>query len=389
MLWKRVREENAATLIQSRFKGYCTRKAFVGIVHHRYILLVTNPTLTIQRHWRRYKIICAVKLEALREVIHEYYNRKAKKITHWYKGIMAQRKIKFYWLAKRLRAMMIMASIKIRSVWLGYHTRKLYKEVKFYERNFISIKWTGEGKEAMLIGDMTSPPWIERIKMDYCALRRIHIKYFLQLDNGTYYYNHIVDGQITVAQDQPRISCMGIKCNVLSVAGHNRNWLAREHSSELEFAEIKGILREFSEERCSSMTQGRSLFESFDMYELEDKSMCKQNSVTLKREREQEYEVKKDLSDPTIKLKEQAKSTIALNKEGQDEICIEDATAKTHPAERLNYNTYGEIVTQREVDASEDTFNINNDTTRDKNCIDECNHCKDSKNIVIEHNEHQ
>jgi len=147
---------------------------------------------------------------------------------------------------------MINASTKIKSIWIGYYTRKLHKTIKFYEQNYMSVKWTKENKEVMVIGDMSNPPWISKIKMDYCMLRHIHVKYFSKLYNGIYYYNYIVDGQITIAEDQPGISYMGIKCNVLNVTGDNS--LFREQNNELDFTEIK-----------SDMSLLGSLFESFDI----------------------------------------------------------------------------------------------------------------------------
>lgn len=118
---------------------------------------------------------------------------------------------------KKLHALLIDTVTKIENACITFNTRRLYKNIIFYESAYISLKWTKPASNVEIIGDMTDPPWIARLKMDYCKLRHIFVKYFARLKSGTYYYNYIVDGEICIADDQPSVSYMGVQCNVLKI----------------------------------------------------------------------------------------------------------------------------------------------------------------------------
>ena len=58
----------------------------------------------------------------------------------------------------------------------------------------------GHGSTIEVIGDMTDPPWKVKVKMNYCKLREIFVKYLPKLENGTYNYSYIVDGVALIKQ---------------------------------------------------------------------------------------------------------------------------------------------------------------------------------------------
>ena len=129
-----------------------------------------------------------------------------------------QRNAKYYFLVKQIYKPFTEACIKIQAKFRGYSTKRLYKQTLLYERKYKSVKWTGGGREVAIVGDMTDPPWIARLGMDYCRLRHIFVKYFAKLRSGVYYYNYFVDGELKVSKDSPVIDHLGTVCNVLEVA---------------------------------------------------------------------------------------------------------------------------------------------------------------------------
>lgn len=86
--WKSMREQRAATVIQAKFKAFYTRKKFILIIHNRYILQVLHPTVVIQAAWKRYRVICMIKLRVFSKLITNYYSTNATKIARWYKSIL-------------------------------------------------------------------------------------------------------------------------------------------------------------------------------------------------------------------------------------------------------------------------------------------------------------
>lgn len=114
------------------------------------------------------------------------------------------------------------ACTKIQAVFKGHYARKLFRQILEYERRYKSVKWVGAGSEVEVMGDMTDPPWIARLQMDYCKLRRIFVKYFAKLRSGVYYYNYVVDGDIRVAREFPVAEHLGSECNVLSVIDESK-----------------------------------------------------------------------------------------------------------------------------------------------------------------------
>lgn len=219
--------QKAAVIIQTNFRSYCARKLYAKIIYCNYVKKANAPVIKIQKAWRKYNAMCKAKLLALSKTLSNYYSSKATKIASWYKGTCSkysigrtiQQKIKFYSIAISMLTLIKKAANTIKYGYIGYKVRKLYKEVKRYEKNYASVKWAGPGKCIELIGSMTKPPWTIRLKMDYCNLRHIHVKYFSKLKEGIYYYNYIVDGTMCVDKNNSEISYMRLRCNQLKVAG--------------------------------------------------------------------------------------------------------------------------------------------------------------------------
>ena len=115
------------------------------------------------------------------------------------------------------------AANKVKRRYIGYRIRKLYRQISYYENSYTSIKWTGPGANAQIIGDMTNPPWAVKIKMDYCQLRHIYVKYFSDLNKGIYYYNFIVDGKTCIDTKKPSFTCLRLKCNKLKITHCSMN----------------------------------------------------------------------------------------------------------------------------------------------------------------------
>lgn len=77
------------------------------------------------------------------------------------------------------------------------HTRRRYIEVLQYEKAYTSVKWTHEVKnEVSLVGDFTMPVWKVFLRMEYCSLRGVYVKYLANLKEGEEYcYSFVVDGR--------------------------------------------------------------------------------------------------------------------------------------------------------------------------------------------------
>ena len=84
--FKSIREQDAAVVIQSKFKSYYSRKRFIKRIHELYIMQVLPPTIIIQAAWKRYRILCIIKLRALSRLIINHYKNKAITIASWYKS---------------------------------------------------------------------------------------------------------------------------------------------------------------------------------------------------------------------------------------------------------------------------------------------------------------
>jgi len=84
--WKSMREQRAAIVIQSKFRAFYTRKKFIAIIHNRYIMQVLHPTIVIQAAWKRYRVVCIIKLRVFSKLITNYYSSNATRIARWYRS---------------------------------------------------------------------------------------------------------------------------------------------------------------------------------------------------------------------------------------------------------------------------------------------------------------
>lgn len=199
---------------------------------------------------------------------------------------------------KQMRRLLIDAVTKIENACITFNTRRLYKNIIFYESAYVSLKWTKPAKNVEIIGDMTDPPWIARLKMDYCKLRHIFVKYFARLKSGIYYYNYIVDGEICIAADQPSVSHMGIQCNVLKIADQPSGTIkiprafSKDYSNDaLGWNELRRTWSESNIEffRQQPAFQAGDFIESSDEYDL-----LKELQKAEKRQHDSKEELKDD-----------------------------------------------------------------------------------------------
>lgn len=73
-------------------------------------------------------------------------------------------------------------------------TRKQYLNIVSFEKLYSSVVWPRKEKNVFVVGNFTYPPWTVQLRMEYCNLRKINVKYLTNLSPGTYLYYFIVDG---------------------------------------------------------------------------------------------------------------------------------------------------------------------------------------------------
>ncbi len=76
--------------------------------------------------------------------------------------------------------------------------RLRYRRIIKFERKFHSLKWSHlqkEGHSVVVIGSFTSPPWEKELKLDFCKIRKIYVKYLKNLPHGRFEFKFIVDGE--------------------------------------------------------------------------------------------------------------------------------------------------------------------------------------------------
>ena len=154
-----------------------------------------SVVITIQKWWRMHIKTKEAKLKAFKKLITNYYKYKVNKITYFFIGKRINLNIKYYALYMQISRVMNKAAIKIQSYIRMYLIRKQYSLLIQYERLYTSIKWSGEESLVEVVGSFTNPPWKLKLKLDYCAFRRIFIKYLANLDlKKEHYYFFIING---------------------------------------------------------------------------------------------------------------------------------------------------------------------------------------------------
>ncbi len=70
------------------------------------------------------------------------------------------------------------AVARIQKVVKGRLTRARFRRILQKERDYPSVRWKFAGKTVYVIGEMTRPHWVRKIKLKWCPLRGIYVKYF-------------------------------------------------------------------------------------------------------------------------------------------------------------------------------------------------------------------
>ncbi len=86
--------------------------------------------------------------------------------------------------------------------------QKRYKKILAKEKAYSNVKWRYSGKKVYVIGELCKPHWVHKIKLKWCPLRGIYVKYFkMPLDPMKQYrYLFVVDGKYCFDASQP---CVG------------------------------------------------------------------------------------------------------------------------------------------------------------------------------------
>ncbi len=89
-----------------------------------------------------------------------------------------------------------------------YFIQAKFKRIMVKERSYPSIKWIYSGKTVYVIGEMTRPHWVTKLKLKWCPVRGIYVKYFkAPLDpSKVYKYLYVVDGKYCFDANLP---CVG------------------------------------------------------------------------------------------------------------------------------------------------------------------------------------
>lgn len=146
----------------------------------------------------------------------------------------------------------------MQALFKGKKIRRMYKQIMYCEKTYHSVKWTEGGNDIALIGSLTDPPWISKLRMDYCPLRKIYVKYFSKLNKGIYYFNYLINGEIKSSHRYPKGKYEGMECNILRIG------IVREIKEKIE------IPRAFSKDYTEGPTDWSKL-----------KRVCSESSIEL------------------------------------------------------------------------------------------------------------
>jgi len=241
--WKKFRKQNsAAIIIQKNYKMFKCRKKFIDLIYSRYIGKITPHVKKIQNVWRRYKAIKACKMLAFYNIISEKIMQSGDRITGYIKMKNVQKNTKYCLLSHILYKQMDEAAKKIQSLQRMWKTRKLYLKIVGFEHTFSVIKYIKPAKSVEIVGTFTKPIWKVKLKLDYCKLRNIFVKYLANLGAGNnYQYMLIIDGirtnVIKILHVEPRSSKILGKSLSRNLSHHSK-------SSNISSKEIKEIIPE-------------------------------------------------------------------------------------------------------------------------------------------------
>ena len=103
---------------------------------------------------------------------------------------------KFYALHRILTDAITRAALYIQSYQRMRKVRRKYRIIANYEREYDSIKWPFNARSVDVVGNFTTPAWKAKLSLDYCAMRKIFVKYIANLISGKdYEYSLIINGK--------------------------------------------------------------------------------------------------------------------------------------------------------------------------------------------------
>jgi len=201
------RRTESATVIQKNYKMSRARKNFLEAMQLKYVEIVVKYAIMLQSIYKMRIMQQNVKFGFLVQQILAQRNCAAIKIQKVYKGHFIRGKIKFELLVNLIITIRSEAAVKLQRNVRRIITQRMARDIFLYEKNFHSLKWKYNANEVFVIANFTKPAWQREIKLDYCPLREIFVRYFRNIPPGVYEIKFIVDheylcdGKLPIVRD--------------------------------------------------------------------------------------------------------------------------------------------------------------------------------------------
>ena len=216
----------AARSIQTGYRGFIARKQFLNTLKQKVILTLIPFIINLQSIFKMYRVRKNIKFSKLVKVLLTMRNTAAIKIQSAMRMDSTLKRVKLQFLTKQLRGWRNEAGRKIQRRFRMKIEREQYKQIIKMERSYNYIKWPLEGKEVEIVTNFTNPRWKKELKLWFCPLRKIFVKYLKNLRPGVYQLKYKVDGQFRLNPHMPVMKDpSGNENNVFIVKGAPRRLL--------------------------------------------------------------------------------------------------------------------------------------------------------------------
>lgn len=202
------RRSESAIVIQKNYRMSRARKNFLEAMQLKYVEIVVKYAIMLQSIYKMRVMQQNVKFDFLVQQILAQRNYAATKIQKVYKGHFIRGKIKFELLVNLILTIRSQAAIKLQRNIRRIITQRMTQNIFMYEKNFHSLKWKYNAGEVFVIANFTKPAWQKEIRLDFCPLREIFVKYFRNIPPGVYEIKFIVDheylcdGKLPIVRDK-------------------------------------------------------------------------------------------------------------------------------------------------------------------------------------------
>ncbi len=236
---------------------------------------------------------------------------------------MVKKRIKKKYLLLKFRRELREKSKKIQNCLEINRNKKRFKRIKGLEDTFNSIRWTNEAKNVMFIANFTNPPWQKIVKLDFCHLRNIYIKYLKNIEPGEYKIKFIVDGKYCCFDKLPMIKDpQGNFNNIVEMLPKRKNSIFRKNKSIPENLsklgdqlQITSRRKYYSNEPIQDeemeRTKGKKVIRAAGRNIEEKKRKTEEKRKSKKEKREQGNPLrKKDLRKKSVQEEEEERKTL-------------------------------------------------------------------------------